>query len=79
MFLFGLRRSVVSAVQQFIAHAPVHGGEDAPPAPQLDAAELGAEVDPALLASLVAECAEVRDDLARRITAAGYTWPRASS
>lgn len=75
----GLRRSVVSAVQQFIAHAPVHGGEDAPPPPQLDAAELGARVDPALLASLAAECAEVREELARRVAAASHPWPGASS
>lgn len=74
----GLRRSVVSAVQEYVTHAPVTGGDGSPAAPPLDPAEIdraGLRVDPAELAALTAEYAEVRDELSRRIGAAGYGWP----
>ncbi|MCZ2817707.1 potassium channel family protein [Modestobacter sp. VKM Ac-2984] len=74
----GVRRSVLSAVQQYVTHAPTAGGEQAPPAPALDAAETsrqGLTVDPVRLAEQTAESAELRDELSRRITAASYDWP----
>lgn len=78
----GVRRSVLSSVQQYVTHAPAAGGEQAPPAPALDAAEVGRQglaVDPARLAEQAADCAELRDELSRRVTAASYDWPGASS
>lgn len=78
----GIRRSVLSAVQQYVAHAPTAGGEQAPPAPPLDAGEAGRRglaVDPARLAEQTADCAELRDELSRRVTAASYDWPGSSS
>ncbi|GAA4746240.1 ion channel [Modestobacter marinus] len=74
----GLRRSVLSSVQVYVAHAPTAGGDQAPPAPALEAAELdrqGLAVDPERLAEQTAACAELRDELSRRITAASYDWP----
>ncbi len=74
----GLRRSVVSAVQQYVAHAPVAGGERAPAAPALDPAEIGRAglpADSVQLGVLTAEHAELRDELSRRIGAASYRWP----
>ncbi|WP_236824825.1 MULTISPECIES: potassium channel family protein [unclassified Blastococcus] len=74
----GLRRSVVSAVQQYVEHAPVTGGEEAGPAPGLDPGAIGRaglRVDTGQLAALTAECAGLRDELCRRIEAAGYRWP----
>ncbi|MGY2064551.1 ion channel [Blastococcus sp. SYSU DS0619] len=74
----GLRRSVVSAVQQYVTHAPAAGGGRSPAAPALDPAEIGRaglEVDSAQLARQTAAYAEVRDELSRRIGAAGYRWP----
>ncbi|MCZ2810523.1 ion channel [Modestobacter sp. VKM Ac-2979] len=78
----GVRRSVLSAVQQYVTHAPTAGGGQAPPAPALDAAEAGRQglaVDGARLAEQTADCAELRDELSRRITAASYDWPGTSS
>ncbi|MGY1849408.1 MULTISPECIES: ion channel [unclassified Blastococcus] len=74
----GLRRSVVSSVQQYVDHAPATGSERTRTAPPLDAAGIGRAglgVDPAQLAALTAEHAQLRDQLARRIGAAGYRWP----
>ncbi|MCZ2825220.1 MULTISPECIES: ion channel [unclassified Modestobacter] len=74
----GVRRSVLSAVQQYVAHAPTVGGEQAPPAPELEAGETGRQglaVDAAQLAEQTAACAELRDELSRRIAAASYDWP----
>ncbi|MGY1718079.1 ion channel [Blastococcus sp. SYSU DS0552] len=74
----GLRRSVVSSVQQYVDHAPATGSQRTRAAPPLDAAEIGRaglRVDPAQLAALTGEHARLRDQLARRIGAAGYRWP----
>ncbi|MGY1825772.1 MULTISPECIES: ion channel [unclassified Blastococcus] len=74
----GVRRSVVSAVQQYVAHAPATGGAHAGGAPALVPADIertGLPVDPAQLAERTAECADLRDELSRRIRAAGYRWP----
>ncbi|WP_236830587.1 potassium channel family protein [Blastococcus sp. KM273128] len=74
----GLRRSVESAAQQYVEHAPATGGEHAGPAPALDPAALdraGLRLDAGELAARTAECADLRDELARRIEAAGYGWP----
>lgn len=77
----GLRRSVVSAVQQYAGHASVPGGEGAAPAPALDpevTRRAGLRVDVGELAARTAEHADLRDELARRIEAAGYRWPGAA-
>ncbi|MGY1723042.1 hypothetical protein [Blastococcus sp. SYSU DS0533] len=74
----GLRRSVVSAVQQYVSHAPVTGSEHARPAPEPDPAATGRaalRVDTGQLAALTEECAGLREELSRRIEAAGYRWP----
>jgi hypothetical protein len=74
----GLRRSVLSAVRQYVAYAPRAGGDRAPAAPALDPAEigrLGLQVDPVQLAVQTADCAELRNELSQRIAADTYHWP----
>ncbi|MGY2085210.1 hypothetical protein [Blastococcus sp. SYSU DS0539] len=78
----GLRRSIVSAVQQYVTHAPTTGGESAPEAPTLEPAEIGRaglQVDPAELAARTGDVAELRGELSRRLGAAGYRWPGVGS
>jgi hypothetical protein len=75
-----LRKAVIAAASQYLKNAPRHvrRPEQRPPTPSLPLstlAECGVGVDVVLLAERLAECDDIRRELAARIAGDGFAWP----